>query len=90
LRKSSPVVRDAAPRRLRFDFDMNSAQRAQFTLDIDVAAEPITGAVGDGGGQRVEFSGWLGFAAALEELLSPLRGLPVEPALGPPAGRPQP
>jgi hypothetical protein len=33
-------------------------------------SDPITGAIGDGRGQNVEFSGWLGFASVLEELLS--------------------
>jgi hypothetical protein len=49
---------------------MNAGPRLEFTLAIDPASEPIAGAIGDSRGHRVEFSGWLGFAAALEELLS--------------------
>ena len=49
---------------------MGPADRVQLTLAIDSASDPITGALGDGHDKSVEFSGWLGFAAALEELLS--------------------
>jgi hypothetical protein len=52
---------------------MDTTPRVEFMLAIDPASEPIAGAIGDGRGRNVEFSGWLGFAAALEELLSPLR-----------------
>ena len=53
----------------RFDRDMSPADRIQLTLAIDPVSDPITGALGDDRGQSVEFSGWLGFAAALEQLL---------------------
>jgi hypothetical protein len=58
---------------LRFDYGMTSAPRVQFTVAIDPVSEPIAGAIRDGQGQSVEFSGWLGFAAALESLLTTLR-----------------
>jgi hypothetical protein len=61
---------------VRFDYCMNAAPRLQFTLAIDPASEPIAGAIKDGQGRSVEFSGWLGFAAALEELLGTLRQTP--------------
>ena len=51
---------------------MSPTDRVQLTLAIDPASDPITGALRDDRGQTVEFSGWLGFAAALEELLSAL------------------
>jgi hypothetical protein len=52
---------------------MNAAPRLEFTLTIDPVSEPIVGAINDQRGQSVEFSGWLGFAAALEELLETQR-----------------
>jgi len=54
---------------LGFHHDMSAAEPVQLTLAIDPVSDPITGAICDGGGKRVEFSGWLGFAAALEQLL---------------------
>jgi hypothetical protein len=61
---------------VRFDYGMSSVPRLQFTLAIDPASEPIAGAIKDAQGQSVEFSGWLGFAAALEDLLGTLRQTP--------------
>lgn len=61
---------------------MGTADRVQLTLAIDPASDPITGALGDDRGESVEFSGWLGFASALEELLS----APRPAAAAPPAG----
>jgi hypothetical protein len=58
---------------------MSAAETVQLTLAIDPASEPITGTVCDGSGKRVEFSGWLGFASALEQLLG-------APRLSTPAG----
>jgi hypothetical protein len=55
---------------LRFDYGMSTVPRVQFTLAIDPVSEPITGAIRDAQGHSVEFSGWLGFAVALEELLT--------------------
>jgi hypothetical protein len=47
--------------------------RIEFMLDIDPNAEPIAGAVRDGSGDAIEFAGWLGFASALETMLSASR-----------------
>jgi hypothetical protein len=59
---------------------MSAADPVQLTLAIDRASDPITGALRDGSGNSVEFSGWLGFAAALEQLLgAPRRSARPEP-----------
>jgi len=58
---------------VRFDREMSSAQRLVLTLEVDPASDPITGSVGVAHGDTVEFLGWLGFAAALEQLLSAQR-----------------
>lgn len=55
---------------MRFHGTVSTIQRVHLTLDIDPASEPITGSIRDFAGQSVEFAGWLGFAAALEELLT--------------------
>jgi hypothetical protein len=49
---------------------VSTIQRVHLTLEIDPASDPVTGALRDLAGQNVEFAGWLGFAAALEELIS--------------------
>jgi hypothetical protein len=69
---------------------MTPAQRVELTVAIDPASDPITGSVGDPRGGNVEFAGWLGFAAALEELLKPRAGPSGAPAPAPPPGRPRP
>ena len=48
---------------------MSTDRRAQLRLVIDAAAEPITGTLECASGQAIEFSGWLGFAAAIEQAL---------------------
>lgn len=42
----------------------------QLTLDIDPASDPIAGTLQDARGRAVEFSGWLGFAGAIDQLLA--------------------
>ena len=71
---------------LRFYRDMSAAEPVQLTLAIDPASEPITGAICDRSGKRVEFSGWLGFASALEELLGASRPRTAATAFTPVAG----
>jgi hypothetical protein len=73
LRQSSPALRDASAAELRFDPHMTTAARVELTLDIDPISDPIAGALRSTGGDPIEFSGWLGFAAALEELLRAVR-----------------
>jgi hypothetical protein len=66
---------------------MSTADRVHFTVAIEPPSDPITGAVRDPGGRSVEFAGWLGFAAALEQLLSAGRqraATPPELSLGHP------
>ena len=63
---------------ISFDDAMTSIQRLQLTLVLDPASDPITGTVGDAHGKSVDFSGWLGFAAALEQLLSAARPTSAE------------
>jgi hypothetical protein len=41
----------------------------QLRLEIDPGSEPITGTLEGGQDQAIEFSGWLGFAAAIEQAL---------------------
>ena len=48
---------------------MGPPDHINLTLSIDPVSDPITGALGDCHGKRIDFSGWIGFAAALEELL---------------------
>jgi hypothetical protein len=52
---------------------MTSVGRIEFMLDIDPSSDPIAGAVRDESGDAIEFSGWLGFASALETMLSASR-----------------
>lgn len=61
-----------------FDASMDISERIELTLAIDRVSEPIAGAIGDGRGRSVEFSGWLGFAAAIEAVLA----TPTEPPIG--------
>lgn len=66
---------------------MSKDERVQLVLDVDPAADPIRGALQDTHGHTVEFAGWLGFAAAIEEALAPAR-LPVaRPRVRPPRPR---
>jgi hypothetical protein len=62
---------------------MTTAARVELTLDIDPISEPIAGTVRGVRGEAIEFSGWLGFAAALEELLSALRAPSASEPLSP-------
>jgi hypothetical protein len=50
------------------------------TLELDVGADPIAGTLRDRRGHSVEFSGWLGLAAALEEVVSATGRPSVPPA----------
>lgn len=52
---------------------MSTGRRVHVRLEIDPASEPITGTLEDALGQVIEFSGWLGFAAAIEQALGPAR-----------------
>jgi hypothetical protein len=69
LDQRSPAIRDAKRQRVSFDDGMSTGRRAQLRLVIDAAAEPITGTLETLSGQAIEFSGWLGFAAAIEQAL---------------------
>lgn len=58
---------------ISFDGAMTSIQRIELTLVLDPASDPITGTFTGAHGESVDFSGWLAFAAALEQLLSATR-----------------
>lgn len=45
-------------------------------LQIDPQADPITGRLSDAGHRSRAFRGWLGLAAAIEELIRPEAGTP--------------
>jgi hypothetical protein len=57
---------------------VSTNERVQVQLDLDPAADPIRGALKDVSGHAVEFSGWLGFAAAIEEVLAAAAAMPPE------------
>lgn len=59
---------------------MAQAQRIQVVLEFDTGSTPISGRLRDAHGRDVEFSGWLGLAAALEEVLSAAIPIPLPPA----------
>jgi hypothetical protein len=42
-----------------------NGQPRRITLELDSDAEPITGRIGEEGGDSRPFTGWLGLAAAL-------------------------
>jgi len=55
---------------------MSTGRPVQLQLEIDPASEPVTGTIHDASGRAIEFTGWLGFAAAIEKALSPGVGAP--------------
>jgi len=59
---------------------MSTGRPVQLQLEIDPASVPVTGTIHDASGRAIEFTGWLGFAAAIEKALSPCGG----PASGAP------
>jgi hypothetical protein len=47
---------------------MRKGRSLRAKLDIDLAASPIEGVLTDDDGRETRFTGWLGLAAALEDL----------------------
>jgi hypothetical protein len=73
LDQISPAIRDAKSSLGRFDSRVSTRPRVTLRLEIDPASEPITGTLAGAPGRPIEFSGWLGFAAAIEQALGPAR-----------------
>jgi hypothetical protein len=48
---------------------VGSGQTREYVLELDVESDPIEGRV-SGGGEGVEFTGWLGLASAIERMIS--------------------
>jgi hypothetical protein len=48
---------------------MTGEETRRVTLELDSAAEPITGRMRDESGRSLPFAGWLGLAAALGSVL---------------------
>jgi hypothetical protein len=57
---------------------MSTGKHVHLQLDLDPAADPIDGALQDADGHAVEFSGWLGFAAAIQSALAAATDPPPE------------
>jgi hypothetical protein len=58
------------------DTPVATGQRTQLVLELDTGSTPMSGCLQDPHGRSVEFSGWLGLAAALEEVLRATNPLP--------------
>jgi hypothetical protein len=53
------------------------AERITFQVEVDPAADPISGAIRSGE-QELEFVGWVGLAGALERILEEASAAPEE------------
>jgi hypothetical protein len=54
---------------------MTRVEPRRVTLELDSAAEPITGRMRDESGHSLPFAGWLGLAAALGSVLESTQGV---------------
>ena len=68
--KAFRCFRDAEPTAARFDERVADTRRTCLTLEFELRTDPIAGLLVDEFGERVEFSGWLGLALALEQALT--------------------
>jgi hypothetical protein len=62
------VLRDASTRPISFDQPVAERDRLRVMLELEVGSEPIVGSL-QAHGKRLDFSGWIGFATALEETI---------------------
>jgi hypothetical protein len=53
---------------ISFDQAVNDRDRVRVMLELDVGSEPIVGSL-QADGRRLDFSGWVGLATALEEAI---------------------
>jgi hypothetical protein len=49
---------------------MTARRTREYTLELDIDADPITGRLRNGSGEACAFTGWLGLASALERQLA--------------------
>jgi hypothetical protein len=63
------VLRDASTQPISFDQAVTDRDRVRVMLELEVGSEPIVGSL-QAHGKRLEFSGWVGLATALEQAIS--------------------
>jgi hypothetical protein len=66
------------------------ATSRQLQLDLDPESDPIVGELSDERGTKFTFTGWLGFANAIEKAIANLPPVPAERAHGDPTSHPEP
>jgi hypothetical protein len=62
------VLRDASTESIGFDQPMAERDCLRVMLELEVGSEPIVGNL-QSHAKRLDFSGWIGLATALEEMI---------------------
>lgn len=69
-RQTSPPFRDASTRPISFYQPVADHDRLRLMLELEVGSDPIVGSL-QAHGRRIDFSGWVGLATAIEQAISP-------------------